>query len=98
MADEFNALSKMMGSGEAAALVYVKNQGGTVASNNLKDVKAYCEKNNLELIRTDDILCMAVIRGYISEADGQVIWDIMKNARRKLPSYDFNEAFRLFKG
>jgi predicted nucleic acid-binding protein len=97
IANDFVALSTRMGSGEAATLSLVKGQGGVVASNNLRDVNDFCEKNKLELIHTDDILCMAVIKGIITETEGQVIWTDMKNTKRKLPSYDFSVAFKLFR-
>ncbi|MGE5604550.1 MAG: hypothetical protein ACM3YE_02540 [Bacteroidota bacterium] len=97
LAEEYIKLLRKMGSGEAAALSLVKHLGGTVVSSNLRDVKEYCDNNGLELIKTGDILCMAVINGRLSEADGQIIWTNMKKARRRLPDYDFSEELKRFK-
>jgi predicted nucleic acid-binding protein len=89
-------LKKPMGSGEAAALSYVRYLGGTVASNNLKDVAVYCRTYGIELISTDDILCFAKMKGFITISDGELLWKEMKSRQRKLPSYDFAEALRRF--
>jgi predicted nucleic acid-binding protein len=87
---------KSMGSGEAAALAYVRYRGGTVASNNLSDVNAYCRSFEIELVSTDDILCLAKVQGLITMIEGEGLWNEMKNRRRKLPAYDFGEAMRRF--
>lgn len=86
-----------MGRGEAAALSLVKFHGGTVASNNLKDVFNYCRQHNLGLISTDDILSIACIKKLITEEEGNHLWMEMKRRRRMLPDYDFSEALRRFK-
>lgn len=86
-----------IGRGEAAALSYVRFAGGTVASNNLKDVARYCRDHGLNLISTDDILCYACIRGLISETQGNNLWERMKLKGRTLPKYSFFEALRRFK-
>lgn len=96
MVKEYLALTRRMGSGEAAALTLVRSVGGTVASNNCKDVQTYCEQNRLELIRTEEILCLAVVRGKITESEGNILWNDMKKTKRKLPGYDFSEALRRY--
>ena len=58
----------IIGKGEASAIALAKVRGGAVASNNLRDVKAYVEEYGLELITTGDILKEALTRGLITEA------------------------------
>jgi len=87
---------KALGKGESAVLAWVRFNGGTVASNNLGDVAAYCARYRLGLISTDDILCLACTKGLLTEREGHSIWEEMKRRKRKLPSYDFGEALRRF--
>lgn len=64
---------KSLGKGEASALVLAKYYGGTVVSNNLSDVALFCEENFIPLISTDDILCLACNKGYITQEEGNLI-------------------------
>ena len=101
VADEYTRLTDIdspcpMGAGEAAVLALIRLGGGTAASNNLADVRYYCEEHGLELISTDDILCLAVERRITTEDEGVAIWDDMKAHKQKLPNYDFTEALRRF--
>jgi hypothetical protein len=82
-----------IGDGEAAAMAIVQASQGTVASNNLKDVRVYCEARGIELICSDDILCLAVLNGVCDVAEASRLWDAMKE-RSKLPAYDFQDALR----
>ena len=77
-------------------MAYVRFHGGTVASNNLADIKTYCRKHSIEFISTDDILCLGVIRETISWSDATALWERMKNYKQALPPYDFNEAYTRF--
>ncbi|UYZ22023.1 hypothetical protein [Mesobacillus jeotgali] len=85
-----------LGKGEAAAMSLARFKEGTVLSNNLNDVKTYCHNNNIGLISTDDILCLAHFRELILLDEGERIWLEMKNRKRKLPSYNFEESYRRF--
>ena len=86
-----------MGDGEAAAIALVSVMGGTVASNNLRDIKEYCVDNRIQFICYDDILCLAVQRQVIDLKLASLIWDAMKKKRFAiLPKYDFREALRRF--
>lgn len=87
---------KIMGDGESSVLAWVKHNGGTVASNNLADVKEYCRMEKLSLISTDDIMCKACADGMVTEQDAESIWTNMKKRRRKLPDYSFSEAYRRY--
>jgi len=102
VADEYARLTNIdslrpMGAGEAAVLALVRFEGGTVASNNLTDIRRYCDEHALELISSDDILCLAVERGMVTENEGVTIWEDMIAHKQKLPSYGFVEALRRFR-
>lgn len=104
VADEYFRLTQAsrkprpLGPGEAAVLSYVRFQGGTVASNNLRDVRAYCERYYMGLITTADIMCHAVAQGMMTVAEGEYLWEGMKARRRRLPDGDFADALRRFQG
>ncbi|CAM4322086.1 hypothetical protein L1N85_15290 [Paenibacillus alkaliterrae] len=87
---------KPLGKGEAAVISWARFRGGTVASNNLRDVKQYCSDNDLGLISTDDILCIAHNHGIIDDAEANSIWTLMTSKNRKLPPYGFSEAYTRF--
>ncbi|MEW6183588.1 MAG: hypothetical protein AB1500_10515 [Bacillota bacterium] len=88
---------KRLGKGEAAVLALTRYQGGTVASNNLSDVAEYCRQYGVNLISTDDILCLACQREVISLSEGSELWDGMKARKRMLPAYTFSEAFHRYR-
>jgi len=104
VADEYFRLTQAsrkprpLGPGEAAVLSYARLQDGTVASNNLRDVRAYCEQYHMGLITTADIMCHAVAQGIMTVAEGEDLWKGMKARRRRLPDGDFADAFRRFQG
>lgn len=50
---------EFMGDGEAAVIALTQDNGGVIASNNLKDVKDYVEDYDLNLITTAFILAIA---------------------------------------
>lgn len=80
-----------IGKGEATAIALVKVYGGTIASNNLKDISKYVEKYNLKHVTTGDILIKALNDGLITEDDGNDIWRKMKSKKRMLPTDTFSE-------
>lgn len=82
---------KITGKGEAAAIALVKQYGGTLASNNLRDIQAYVSEYKLNHTTTADILVEAFKKGIISETEGNVIWAAMISKRRKLGASSFTE-------
>lgn len=90
-----NSTKPVMGDGETAAIALVSVMGGTVASNNLRDIKEYCVKNHIQFICSDDILCLAVERKVITFQKASSMWNMMKK-RTILPRYDFAEVLRRF--
>lgn len=82
---------RIIGKGEAAGIAMVKQRGGTLASNNLRDVRAYVEKYSLQHITTGDILREALEADLITIAEGNVLWAEMIQKRRMLPAATFTE-------
>ena len=80
---------RIIGRGEAAGIAMAKHRKGTLASNNLRDVRFYVEKYGIPHITTGDILVEAMDAGIINEADGNTIWTNMIRRRRMLPAVYF---------
>lgn len=83
--------SRIIGKGEAAGIAMVKERGGTLASNNLRDIAYYVDKYGLKHITTGDILIEALYSGMISETEGEEIWTNMLRKRRMLPAAAFTD-------
>lgn len=86
---------KIIGSGEAAAIVLATVHKGIVASNNLKDIASYIRELELKHITTGDILVEALKKGLITEDEGDTIWTSMLAKRRKLGAASFKEFLSL---
>ena len=82
---------RIIGRGEAAGIAMAKHRNGTLASNNLRDVRCYVEKYKIPHITTGDILLQAMGAGIITETDGNIIWAEMIRKRRMLPTATFSE-------
>ncbi|MBD5449643.1 MAG: hypothetical protein HDR28_05715 [Lachnospiraceae bacterium] len=85
---------RIIGKGEAAGIAMVKERGGTLASNNLRDISSYVEKYGLNHITTGDILIKAMNSGIISETDGNDIWSNMIRKKRMLPTATFTDYIK----
>ena len=81
---------RIIGRGEAAGIAMAKQRGGTLASNNLRDIRPYVEKYEISHITTGDILMEAMDAGIITEAEGNTIWSDMIRRRRMLPTATFS--------
>lgn len=82
---------RIIGRGEAAGIAMAKQRDGTLASNNLRDIRPYVEKYNISHITTGDILIEAIGAGIITEEEGNTIWSDMIRKRRMLPTTTFSE-------
>ena len=80
---------RIIGRGEAAGIAMAKQRGGTLASNNLRDIRPYVEKYKISHITTGDILMEAMAAEMITEAEGNAIWSDMIRKRRMLPTTTF---------
>ncbi|NLM36966.1 MAG: hypothetical protein GX202_02420 [Firmicutes bacterium] len=84
----------IIGKGEAASIALAKLNKGIVASNNLKDISFYINKFHLKHITTGDILLEALVKGFITEVEGNKIWALMLAKRRKLGSRSFTDYIK----
>lgn len=82
---------RIIGRGEAAGIAMAKQRNGTLASNNLRDIRPYVEKYKISHITTGDILIEAMDAGIITETEGNTIWADMIRKRRMLPTTTFSE-------
>ena len=82
---------RIIGRGEAAGIAMAKHREGTLASNNLRDVRLYVEKYKISHITNGDILIEAMDAGIITETDGNTMWAEMIRKRRILPTVTFSE-------
>ncbi len=82
---------RIIGRGEAAGIAMAKQRAGTLASNNLRDIRPYVEKYDISHVTTGDILIEAMDAGIITEAEGNAIWSDMIRKRRMLPTTTFSE-------
>lgn len=81
----------IIGKGEAASIALARSNNGIVASNNLKDISIYIREFGLKHTTTGDIMVEALDRGFITEAQGTMIWNSMLAKRRKLGAASFTE-------
>ena len=79
------------GSGEAACMAYAYCRGGIVASNNLKDVKRYCDERQIQLLTTADVLSRFYHDGRITLDEADALWCRMASRQRSLPAKSFTE-------
>ena len=79
------------GSGEAACMAYLKCNDGTLGSNNLSDVKAFCIENEKRLLTTADVLHEAYETGLVGLQEADEIWSKMLSKKRKLPAASFSD-------
>ena len=84
----------IIGRGEAAAIAWAKSQDGILASNNLKDISVYVTEWNLQHVTTGDVLFAAYQKGFIDEAQGNVLWANMLAKRRRLGYGSFSDYLR----
>ncbi len=86
-------LPSPLGHGEAAVMAWVRYNGGTVGSNNLRDVRAYCQDNTLRFMTIRAIVADAVInRELLSMADAESFWAAMLTKKRRLPCQTAQDA------
>jgi hypothetical protein len=82
---------KLIGSGEAAAIVLTREYNGILGSNNLRDILPYIQLYHLQHRTSADIMVEALEQHLISEGQGNVIWRDMLRRNRRLPADTFTE-------
>lgn len=99
--ETFNPIGEMMieyarllltfGKGESACMAYCRYTHNVIGSSNLKDIKEYCEKQQITYLTTIDFLYYAMKRGKMSaEECEQFVKDVVAKGS-KLPTVDFGK-------
>lgn len=84
------------GLGESSVMAFVRFNGGTVSSNNIRDVLQYCQSNSLPLLSTRAIIFDAITAGVITEPEAERIWAGMIRKGRKLPCKTVAEVIEFY--
>lgn len=82
---------KIIGSGEAAAIVLTKQYDGILGSNNMRDILPYIRLYKLKHRTSADIMVDALEQHLINEGQGNAIWREMLQWNRKLPTDTFSD-------
>ena len=95
---EYSLLRKTgkLGSGEAAVMAYARFHGGIVCSNNIRDVKHYCLRNNLSFCTVALSMFQAYKQGLIDREKGNSIWQIFLKKKRKVHFSDFQSVIQCY--
>ena len=90
---EYARLLQTFGKGESACMAYCRYTQNVIGSSNLKDIKAYCEKQQITYLTTIDFLYYGIKRGKMSvEECEQFVRDVVEKGS-KLPMVDFEQYF-----
>ena len=88
---EYARLLQTFGKGESACMAYCRYTHNVIGSSNLKDIKEYCEKQQITYLTTLDFLYYGIKRGKMSvEECGQFVKDVVTKGS-KLPTVDFEQ-------
>ena len=88
---EYAMLKNTLGKGESACMAYCKFTNNVIGSSNLKDIKAYCERESITYLTTLDFLYYAYERKKLSSADClKFITDVISKGS-KLPNVDITK-------
>ena len=88
---EYARLLQTFGKGESACMAYCRYTHNVIGSSNLKDIKEYCEKQQITYLTTLDFLYYGIKRGKLSvEECEQFVKDVVAKGS-KLPSVDFEK-------
>lgn len=86
---EYALLTKTLGRGESACMVYCRFNHNVLASSNLKDIREYCRDNKITYLTTIDFLYYAIQKQIISIEEADSFISKVKQNDSKLPDIDF---------
>lgn len=90
MLKEYANLKMNMGKGESACITYCKYNRDVIGSSNLRDIKEYCEKNQLTFLTTLDFLYYAIKHEILTIKEAETFVEVVIQKGSKLPVVDFN--------
>lgn len=87
---EYAKLTQTLGRGESACMVYCRDNHDVLGSSNLRDIKQYCNENQITYLTTLDFLYYAFVRGMMTKEDcDRFIADVVAKGS-KLPATDIS--------
>lgn len=82
---EYAQLIKTKGKGESACLAFCRYHPHIIASSNLNDIRQYCDEHQVAYLTTMDILCIALYRGILTDAECNTFIQTVRSSNSKLP-------------
>lgn len=86
---EYALLTKTLGRGESACMVYCRYNHDVIGSSNLRDIKAYCQTHKITYLTTVDFLYHAIQKQLMSIEDATEFIKQVKLKDSRLPDVDF---------
>ena len=85
---EYARLISTLGRGESACMVYCRDNQDVLGSSNLRDIRKYCEDNQITYLTTLDFLYYAFIRHKMTAKEISEFISQVKAKGSKLPSVE----------
>ena len=85
---EYTRLISTLGRGESACMVYCRDNNDVLGSSNLRDIKEYCEKNQITYLTTIDFLYYAYVRKKMTAKECQHFISDVNSKGSRLPVVD----------
>lgn len=80
----------LLGKGESACMVYCRDNQDVLGSSNLKDIKEYCNQNQITYLTTLDFLYYAFVRKKLTKEDVDAFISEVIAKGSKLPVVDID--------
>lgn len=91
MLKEYAHLLKNFGKGESSCMAYCKFTHHVIGSSNMRDIKEYCEKEQITYLTTLDFLYYAFVRGKISSEECSQFISTVNANDSHLPAVDITK-------
>lgn len=88
MMREYAMLTSRFGRGESACMAYCKFTENVIGSSNLKDIREYCNLNNIRYLTTLDFLYHAYCRKIMTKEQCDEFIRVVRAKGSKLPEVD----------
>lgn len=88
---EYFSLTRRLGKGESACMVYCRDNQDVLGSSNLRDIKDYCSQNNITYLTTIDFLYYAFCRKKMTQKECTDFMKAVNTAGSKLPIVDITQ-------
>lgn len=87
---EYAILRSTLGKGESACMVYCRDNHDVLGSSNLRDIREYCQRNQITYLTTIDFLYYAFIRGKMTKDEVDAFITQVVQLGSKLPTVDIS--------